>query len=45
MKYDDHSDDSLKEFDDDSGDDAELQVEAGVKWGDFYQQLKQRCNH
>ena len=42
MKYDDHSDDSLKEFDDDSGDDAELQVEAGVKWADFYRQLKQR---
>ena len=45
VKYNDDSDDSLEEFDDDPGDDAELQVEAGVKWADFYQQLKQRCNH
>ena len=42
VKYDNDSDDSLEECDDDSGDDAEPQVKAGVTWADFYRQLKER---
>lgn len=42
VKYDDNSDDSLEECDENYGDDAELQHEPGVEWADFYCQLKER---
>ena len=42
VKYDDDSDDSLEESTDDYGDEAEPQPEGGMKWADFYRQLKDR---
>ena len=43
IKYDDDfADDSLEESDSWQEDDAELRPQAGIKWADFYRQMKER---